>query len=90
MGKTKDIEVSGRRCLVTYVIWDWPLRYECLGALSDQKAEGLNLMLAWRTFLAPLKWVKEEEINILGYVDLFQSWDADVQFLEDALNKDNS
>jgi hypothetical protein len=35
-------------------------------------------MLAWRRFLAPQKEVAEEDINILGYVDLFESRQADL------------
>lgn len=36
-------------------------------------------MLAWRELLAPLKGVVEEEINILGYVDLFESRQAELE-----------
>jgi len=77
-----------RICLVSYVIGNWPIRQQCLWALN-QEAEGLNLMLWWRTFLAPLNWVKEEEVNILGYVDLYEHWGADVEFSQDTLDPTN-
>jgi hypothetical protein len=46
--------------------------------LEDQSLEGLNLMLAWRGFLAGGEGVSPEEVNILSYVELFGSSQADI------------
>jgi len=35
-------------------------------------------MLVWRKFLSGLKNTPEENINILGYIDLYESKQADI------------
>ena len=47
-------------------------------ALEDQNLEGLNLMLAWRDFLACGAGVEPKEVNILNYVELFGSSQTDI------------
>jgi hypothetical protein len=44
-------------------------------------------MLSWRAMLSGFKAVDQQDINILGYVDLFESRDIDMQFLEDSMPK---
>jgi len=39
-------------------------------------------MLAWRSLLSSVHGVNEEEINILSYVDLFESRQTDLAYLE--------
>jgi len=41
--------------------------------LEDQNLEGLNLMLAWRDFLAGGAGIEPKEVNILSYVELWAS-----------------
>ena len=83
----KKILNNGRACLVTYTIWDWPIEYWNIWAIGGQELEWLNLMLAQRKFLAWMNWVKEEEVNILSYVDLFGSWWKDLAYLKDSLEQ---
>ena len=71
-----------RKCLVTYSVTGKGIKWNILWALSDQHLEGLNLMLAWRTFLSGTEWVPEEDINILSYVDLYKSGQEDLVGME--------
>ena len=72
-----DNKNIGRACLVSYRIWNWNIACEVIGAL-DQNLEWLKLMLSWRKFLSEFKDTPEDNINILGYVDLYESKHADV------------
>lgn len=79
-----------RRCLVTYRVWNGKIHWDILWPIWDQSLEWLNLMLAQRTFLAGIVWAKrQEDVNILSSTDLFESWDSELAYKHDALDKHN-
>lgn len=73
---------DGRLCLVNFRIGNGPIQSNVLGAMEDKNLEGLKLMLVWRDFLADGSGVTPDRINILSYVELFESSQADIAGLQ--------
>lgn len=80
------MKTEHRLCLVNYTVKGKEIKWNRLWWLEPGNLEWLNLMLNWRKFLSGVEWVEEKEINILWYVELHESQNAELAWMEDALD----